>query len=110
MLRGGGAAIWPAGEGFRNGWFSQMAQRVSQKRYGICNALRENLVIRLYAVFFVNISMIHCVRYTSFPENRRGSAKTVCLAEKRARLALQVTTGVIIFKSTYDTMKVAYDG
>ena len=97
---GGGAAIWPARIGVRNRSFSRMAQHTSEKQYGICNALRENLVLRLFAVYFVDISMLHPTHYASWREKALRSAKTVHLAEILAKRLLWLTTGVIIFKST----------
>ena len=36
-----------------------MTQHTTEIRYGGCDAFEGNLVLRLYAVYFVGISMLH---------------------------------------------------
>ena len=52
---GGGQQIEPAGDGAQNGCFSRMVQPVPQIRYAAINSLKENYVLRLYAVCVVDI-------------------------------------------------------
>ncbi len=66
MLRDGGELAPPRngemdglGLGAGNRWFTRMAQHTSEIRYGGCNALEENLVLRLYTVYLGDISMLH---------------------------------------------------
>ena len=77
-----------------------MTHRVSEIRYVASYSFKENLVLRLFAVYFMDISMLHPTHYASWREKALRSAKTVHLAEIRAKRLLWLTTGVIIFKST----------
>ena len=46
-----------------------MAQHTSEIRYGGCNAFEEELVLRLYAVYLVDIPMLHPIPEANPPMN-----------------------------------------